>query len=70
MFIKNNWTNWIDIGHFEKSGHYYIMQMKVNKKTNKKIFTKRSMGFVNDYINRQSLVTNALAVSYGNKIIF
>ena len=60
MKIKTNWSKWIDVGCYESSGHYFLIQMKYDTKTNKKIFRKAKMGFVNDYTKREGIFQNIL----------
>jgi hypothetical protein len=47
LFSKK--SNWIDVGMYDKSGHYKLVQMRYRLDNNKKSFRTVSLGFVNDY---------------------
>ena len=54
-------SNWIDVGMYDKSGHYKLVQMRYRLDNNKKEFRTVSLGFVNDYTNRPELFKNIQA---------
>jgi hypothetical protein len=47
LFSKK--SNWIDVGMYDRSGHYKLVQMRYRLDNNKKSFRTVSLGFVNDY---------------------
>jgi len=49
---------WIDVGMYDKGGHYKLVQMRYRLDNNKKEFRTVSLGFVNDYVNRPELFKN------------
>ena len=57
-------TNWIDVGMYDRDGHYKLVQMRMVVENNKKEFRTVSLGFINDYINKPNLFKNIL----GNNI--
>jgi hypothetical protein len=58
-FKRRGWSKWVDVGCFEVSGRYYLMQMQYDLETNKKRFRRAKMGWVNDYAHRPELFENA-----------
>lgn len=46
LFSKK--SNWIDVGMYDKSGYYKLVQMRYRLDNNKKSFRTVSLGFVND----------------------
>ena len=38
--FESNYDNWIDIGTFNDCGIHFLIQMKINKKTNSKRFKR------------------------------
>jgi len=53
-------SKWIDVGMYEHSGYYKLVQMRYRLNNNKKEFRKASMGFINDPYNKEKLFSNTL----------
>lgn len=64
-FKMRKWSQWIDVGCFEVSGRYYLMQMQFDLDTNKKRFRRAKMGWVNDYVNKPELFEKAKKYNAG-----
>ena len=59
-FKKRKWSKWVDVGCYDRSGHYYLMQMQYDLETNLKRFRTAKMGgFVNDYVNKPEIFEKA-----------
>lgn len=58
IFKRSKYSMWIDVGCFDVSGKYYLMQMQFNLSTNKKRFRRAKMGFINDNTSKSELYTN------------
>ena len=58
-FKRRKYSQWVDVGCFEVSGKYFLMQMQFDLDTNKKRFRRASMGWVNDYTSKAELYQNA-----------
>ena len=56
-------SKWIDMGMYNRSGYYNLIQMRYRIDNNKKQFRTVSMGFVNDYLSKNELFKN---VKYNN----
>lgn len=54
-FLFPQKTKWIDLGLFNKSGRYTLVQMRITLKNNKKEYRRTSMGFINDYVEKENL---------------
>ena len=54
-------SNWIDVGMYDRDGHYKLVQMRYRLDNNKKSFRTVTLGFVNDYVNRPELFRNIQA---------
>ena len=59
-------SNWIDVGMYDRGGHYKLVQMRYRLDNNKKQFRTVSLGFVNDYVNRPELFKNIQASNCDN----
>lgn len=55
-------SQWFDIGTFESSGEYKLIQMRYNLDNNKKSFRVVSMGFVNDHAQRAKIYEKVLSI--------
>jgi len=55
-------SKWFDVGMFEESGRYKLIQMRFVLKNNKKSFRVVSIGFVNDYTVRSSIYQKILSI--------
>lgn len=53
-------SKWVDIGCFDRSGNYYLLQMRITIKNNKKHFRQAKMGFVNDWQNKEVIFKNSI----------
>ena len=62
-FFKEK-SMWIDLGLFDDSGRYYLIQMRFCIKSNKKEFRKTCLGFVNDHTQKQEIYQNCLKYKY------
>lgn len=59
-FKKRKWSKWVDVGCYDRGGHYHLMQMQYDLDTNKKRFRTAKMGgFVNDYVNKPEIFDKA-----------
>ena len=54
-------TKWVDINCFDRCGHYYLIQMRQVIDSHKKQFRIAKIGFINDYVVRQSLFNIVLS---------
>lgn len=64
-YLFPKFSEWFDIGCYENSGKYKLLQMRYNLETNKKQFRSASMGFINDYTVKLSLYEKALSICCG-----
>jgi len=55
IFNSGKWSKWIDVGCYEVSGYYFLMQMQFHLTTNKKRFRRAKMGWVNDYMSKPEI---------------
>lgn len=53
-------SKWIDIGCYERKGTYYLLQMRYEIESNKKEFCIATMGFINDYNQKDKLFSAAI----------
>lgn len=53
-------SNWIDVGLYESSGYYKLIQMRYRLDNNKKYFRTVSLGFVNDYRSKEDIYNEVL----------
>lgn len=60
MKRKRRYSDWIDVGCFNNSGRYVLIQMRYHLRTNKKVFRRSKMGWVNDYTVQQMIYDNAM----------
>ena len=51
---------WIDVGMYDKFGHYKLVQMRYRLDNNKKEFRTASIGFINDYTVKLKIYENVL----------
>ena len=51
-------SKWIDVGMYDRTGHYKLIQMRYRLDNNKKQFRTVSLGFVNDFQIRSNLFKN------------
>ena len=58
--FKSNYSKWKDVYCYDRAGAYYLLQMKINLKTNKKKFRRARMGSINDYAQKETIYENAL----------
>lgn len=58
-------SQWFDVGMFESSGYYKLIQMRYVLKNNKKLFRVTSVGFVNDYTQRVEIFKKSLSIGKG-----
>ena len=59
LFAKK--SKWIDVGMYDRGGHYKLVQMRYRIDNNKKEFRTVSLGFVNDYAIKPELFKNIQA---------
>jgi len=63
----NNWfkipekSKWIDVGMYDKDGHYKLVQMRYRIDNNKKQFRTVSLGFINSYMYKEKLFSGVLS---------
>ena len=59
-YIFPKYTTWIDVGMFDRSGNYKLIQMKIRLRDNKKKFRIKNLGFINDYQQKDKIYNNIL----------
>ncbi len=62
-FLFPEKSKWVDISCFENGGYYYLIQMRVTLKNNKKHFRVAKIGFINDHTQRARIYTGVLSSS-------
>jgi len=55
-------SKWIDIEMFDSSGRYKLIQMRYVLKNNKKQFRVVSIGFVNDFMQKDKIYKKVLNI--------
>jgi hypothetical protein len=63
ILFRKNYSEWFDVGCYNKAGHYYLLQMCYHLKTNKKVFRNRRMGFINNYNAEKNLFSTTLNIN-------
>lgn len=53
-------TKWVDIGCYDSSGKYKLLQMRTYLDTDKKEFRTVSLGFINDWTIKESIFKKIL----------
>lgn len=54
-------TKWVDIICFDRSGVYYLIQMRQQIESHKKQFRIARIGFVNDYVRKPIIYDTVLS---------
>jgi hypothetical protein len=55
-------SKWVDIEMFEDSGRYKLIQMRHVLRNNKKEFRVVSIGFVNDFVQKDKIYKKVLNI--------
>lgn len=61
IFKKVEKSKWIDVGMYDKGGHYKLVQMRYRLDNNKKQFRTVSLGFINSWEYKNDLFKNILS---------
>lgn len=56
-------SKWIDIGMYDKSGYYKLIQMRFRIDNNKKEFRTVNLGFINNWQIKDQLATNIMTIN-------
>ena len=63
-FKKRKYSDWADVGCYDRGGHYYLLQMSYRLDDNRKRFRQAKIGgFINDYVNRPEIFKNTLSLN-------